>query len=99
MFSFNKKEYYNRLIFKKIEIKKLILKTCLANKFLNKNLKFFLFKNFLNFNKYSSISYYRNYCLINNWSRSVFRDFKMSRHQAKAFSSFGLVCGLRKSSF
>lgn len=96
---FNKKEYRNRLFYKKAEIKKILYKSLLANAFLNKNFKIYWFKIFIRFNKKQSISFYRNFCLVNNWARSVFRKFKMSRHQAKFFASFGLISGLRKASF
>lgn len=96
---FNKKEYKNRFLYNKVEIRKLILKSLLANFSLEEEIKYFLQKHFVSFTKHSSITFYRNRCLINNWARSVFRKFKMSRHQIKAFSSFGLISGLRKSSF
>lgn len=46
-----------------------------------------------------SVSFFRNSCLFTAVSRSVFRLFKLSRHRAKAQASFGLLVGLRKSSF
>lgn len=96
---YNIKEYNNRLLYSRKEIYKIIYKSILANTFVNKSIKIFCYKLFIKSSKFSSISYYRNFCIINNWSRSVFRDFKMSRHQAKAFSSTGVICGVRKSSF
>lgn len=95
----NKKEYGNRFYYLKSERQKLLLKSLLASCFFEFDYKCFFQKIFVNFNKKSSISFYRNRCLANNWSRCVFRKFKMSRHQSKAFASFGLITGLRKSSF
>ena len=96
---FNKKEYKNRFFFIKYELKKLALKALLSSFFFKRKKKYYWQKRYFFFGKKYSLTYYRNRCLINNWSRSVFRMFKMSRHQSKAFSSFGFVCGLRKASF
>lgn len=65
----------------------------------NINLKLYFSKLFLHFNELSSISRYRNSCLFSNYGRSVFRQFKLSRHFAKRFASNGYLLGLRKSSF
>jgi len=63
---FNKKEFLNRLFFKKVELKKIIYKSLLANSFLEKKIKIYLYTIFLKFDKRSSISYFRNFCLITN---------------------------------
>lgn len=93
-----KEQYFRQFFFKK-ELQKTILKSAMANGFLAWDIKFYFFFKFFKFRKLSSIAFYRNKCLINDWSRSVFRRFKMSRHQCKFFASFGFICGLRKSSF
>ena len=98
-FCYNYKENINRKLYITFELKKLVLKSLLASVFLNRNKKLFFQKKFSKFSKRNSISFFRNFCLITNWARSVFRKFKMSRHQSKLFASFGLICGLRKSSF
>lgn len=98
-FCYNLKEKKNRNFYSKFELKKLVLKSLLASVFLHKHKKFVFQKNLSCFSKKSSISFFRNFCLITNWARSVFRKFKMSRHQSKFFASFGLICGLRKASF
>jgi len=71
----------------------------LASFYIDNDFKFYFQNFFLKFNKNFSISFYRNKCLIHDWSRSVFRMFKMSRHQSKAYASSGFFCGLRKASF
>jgi hypothetical protein len=59
-------EYNNRLMYSKTFLRKTILKSILANFFIAKKYKFFCFNLFVKFNKFSSISYFRNYCLINS---------------------------------
>jgi len=93
------KEFNSRNLYKKCWLKKLVYRAALANWYLDWDVKFYFHHQFLKFNKQSSISFYRNKCLINDWSRSIFRKFKMSRHQGKAYASLGLICGVRKASF
>jgi len=86
-------------IYKKYEIKKIILKSllyCNIYPFIYKLLFDFYFK------KYpydSSISKYRTYCLILGNSRAILRTFKLSRHSCKKYATYGYLTGLRKSSF
>lgn len=63
---FNKKEYFNRFFFVKTENRKLVLKSLIASCFFRRNLKFFFQIKFLKFNKFTSISFYKNRCLVNN---------------------------------
>lgn len=82
-----------------IELNKIVLKSLLSNySFLNKDRFYFSFL----LNKYStkaSISAFRRYCVLTGYSKSVFRRFKLSRHQCKRYASDGLLIGMRKSSF
>lgn len=60
-----KEQYYRRFFLKK-EFQKIILKASIANGLLNWNVKFYFFFKFFKFKKMSSISFYRNKCLIND---------------------------------
>jgi len=86
-------------LYKKYEIKKIILKSllyCDNYPFIYKLLFDFHFKKFP---YQSSISKYRTYCLILGNSRSILRTFKLSRHSSKILAFYGNLTGLRKSSF
>ena len=81
------------------EISKLVLKGLLASNFLSAEDKFFFFLKFKRFSFKNSLSYYSRSCLFTGHARSVFRIFRLSRHQAKYCASNGFLTGLRKSSF
>lgn len=89
----------SRTLLKKFEINKLILKSLL--KFNNQKFEYkFIFDKFFNkINYNSSISKIRNYCVLLNNNRSIFKKFKMSRHKIKLLVANGLLIGLKKSSF
>jgi len=61
--------------------------------------RIYFFQIFRGFSKYSSTSFYRRYCIFTGYAKSVFRFFKLSRHQCKRFASNGYLMGMRKSSF
>jgi ribosomal protein S14 len=88
-----------RILYKNSEVSKILLKSLLASSFFSLEDKVFFFKRFQKYSFKSSISFYRRSCLFNGHSRSVFRLFKLSRHQAKSCASNGFLIGLRKSSF
>jgi small subunit ribosomal protein S14 len=49
--------------------------------------------------KDSSITRMRNYCILTGKARSVYRDFRLSRHQIRRLASQGDLVGIRKSSW
>jgi hypothetical protein len=59
---------------------KLILKSLLSNNNFKNNQKIYFGKIFYKYTKYTSIAYYRRYCIMTGNSRSVFKRFKMVRH-------------------
>lgn len=91
---FNKKEYNFRLLFNKNFLKKVVFKSLLANFYLKKKEKIFFFKYFIKFNKFSSISYYRNYCLIIIDLVQFFVNLRCQGIRLKLFHLLGLseVC-------
>jgi len=87
-----------RILYKKLELKKLILKGFLYNNIGIKNKIFYDFK-FKKFLYKSSISKCRSSCMFLGNSRSIIHKFKLSRHSSKKFAGLGFITGLSKSSF
>jgi succinate dehydrogenase (ubiquinone) iron-sulfur subunit len=88
-----------RILYKNSEVSKLVIKSLLASSLFSLEDKIFFFKRLQKYSFKSSISFYNRSCLFTGHSRSVFRLFKLSRHQAKYCASSGILTGLRKSSF
>jgi ribosomal protein S14 len=90
----------NKIKFNKTELNKYILKSLLNNQKFKLVFKVYFWKKFLkNFSRFNSISFFRHYCIITKHARSVFKKFKLVRHQCKSWSSKGYLTGMRKSSF
>ena len=93
------KDKKRRFFFNKIEFSILRFKFL----FLQKNLSFFfhqkLLSKFLSFYKNFFFVRCMNRCVKTNNSRSVIRCFKISRIELRRLSSFGKICGIRKSSW
>lgn len=97
VFRWHQKNY--KFLFLKTEMNKIILKNLLASHVFDLKYHLYFGKKFRKFDKFSSISFYRHYCVFTANTRSVFRKFKLVRHQCKKLASKGLLIGLRKSSF
>jgi ribosomal protein S14 len=83
-----------------VELKKNCAKAILHSKYkCFKSINFYRSISKTLLNKKSSISFFRRSCLITGNCRSVSRKFKMVRHFCKHYASYGLISGLRKSSF
>lgn len=82
-----------------MELKRLTLKALSAN--LSDKPEHRAYYNYLlsRLPKKVSVSYFRNHCHRTGTGRSVFRQFKYSRHELKRLSHKGLISGFRKSSF
>lgn len=93
------KDKFNRNIYLKYELKKIIIKSLMYSNIyiLKKKLLFdFYYKKFP-YN--SSISKYRLNCIYLGNSRSIIKNFKLSRHICKKYANYGFLNGLKKSSF
>jgi ribosomal protein S14 len=97
--SWIKKDKKNRILFLNLEIKKIILKSLLYNKKYPFFFKLYFDYKFKKFSYKSSIAKYRKYCMFLGNSRSIFQNFKLSRHILKKYASNGYIVGLKKSSF
>lgn len=94
-----KNDNYKRKFFKKAEIQKIVLKSLMISNDYPIKYRYFFNKIFYIYSKKSAISSYKRGCIMSHWGRSIFRDFKLSRHFTKRFASDGFLLGLRKSSF
>lgn len=90
-----RKNYYNK------EINKLILKSLLSNKQHNNQTtsRIYWTHLFNKYGKYSSLGYQRKGCQFSGTGRSVFTQFKGSRHHVKHLAVSGFLPGMRKASF
>lgn len=94
-----RKENKKRKLYKKFEIRKLVLKSLLNNFYYKYKYKLYFTNLFNKFPINSSISRYRTYCMLQLQGKSIFRFFKLSRHMVKYCANNGLLIGFRKSSF
>ena len=81
------------------ELNKIIIKSLLSSSdffFANRLYFFYLLQRY---SKENSFSIFRRFCSINGYSKSIFKLFKMSRHNSRKYASLGLLSGMRKSSF
>lgn len=96
--SFLIRDKKRREIFKKYEIRRIILKSMLCNKFINfkeKNcIRYILNK----FPKNSSATKLKNRCIVTGRNGSIVRKFRISRIILKQYSLLGWISGMKKSS-
>ena len=90
-----RKNYVNK------EINKLILKSLLSNNKHNQQAvsRIYWTHLFNKYGKYSSLGYQRKGCQFSGTGRSVFTQFKGSRHHVKYLAVNGFLAGMRKASF
>jgi small subunit ribosomal protein S14 len=103
-----RKDILRRKIFYKYEKIRLFLKFIKLNKRIleiNNNIdivdkfNFYFLLKCLIFKKSLISSTIRNKCLITGRSRSIYRDFRLSRMQLRHLASFGYLMGIKKSSW
>lgn len=93
------KESNLRITYSNIELSKLMLKSLLSSNNFNLTNKHYFYKIFHSYFKKAAIGSFTRSCLFTGHSRSIFKMFKLSRHQSKKMASNGYIVGLRKSSF
>ena len=95
-----KKDYiYQSKGFYKLELNKKVIKVLLNNVSSSNMERIYFFHLLTRMPTKYSISFIRKFCVLSGYPKSVFRKFKLSRHQAKRMASYGYLVGLRKSSF
>lgn len=91
-------EFKKRLKYNKNEVKKNVMRFLVDSTSDSSSNNLVLRKAFLSKAvTRSSVSFVHNRCVITLRARSVFRLFKLSRHQIKRFGAFGRIHGLIKS--
>lgn len=95
------KDHISRKNFYTKEVNKLVLKSLLANNTHVEKTAARIYWTFLfqKYGKYSSSSYQRKGCQFSGTGRSVFTQFKGSRHHVKYLATNGFLPGMRKASF
>lgn len=101
------KDHICRQSYANKEINKLILKSLLSNHKIDKSDKdnqqtaarIYWTHLFNKYGKYSSLGYQRKGCQFSGTGRSVFTQFKGSRHHVKNLAVNGFLPGMRKASF
>lgn len=92
------KDKKKRLLFQKLEFKKLLGKSLIYDLHLNYDLRGAIFDILKKF-KLSSKVIYRNRCIITNKARSIFIKYKLSRLSFKRFVVVGKIVGVYRISW
>lgn len=85
-----------RLLFKKYEMRRLILKSLLCNSDLKEYEKNFIQYLLAKIPRDSSLIRVRNRCIMTGRGRGVFTKFRLSRIMFKKYGLMGWIPGLRK---
>jgi len=94
-----RKDIKRRNLYNKYEIKRKYLKYILYNNKLSTYIKQKAMYLLNNFPKDSSKIRIKNRCVLTNRSKSVYRDFKISRIMLRNLANNGLLAGIVKSSW
>ena len=90
---------YNRKSYTYAEINKAVLRSLRAKTTLPLVNRMYWNNIYHRYGKFYSLSYQRKGCQTTSSGRSVFAQFKGSRHKAKQWGALGWLPGMRKSSF
>lgn len=93
------KDKFRRHLYHSLEKKKKVLKAIYKNENLPKELRYKAYFILKNFSKNSSITRIRNRCVITNRSRSIYKNFKLSRLTFRNLANQGYLVGIRKASW
>lgn len=91
-----KKNINQRLLFKNLEKKRLIIKIISNNFNLKKIIRWKIEQKWFNFNKDSSLTRIKNICILTGRSKSIYKFFKISRLQLRKLASMGFLPGISK---
>lgn len=90
------REKIQRLRFKQIEKKKVLLKSISVNKFLDLEIRGFA-QDLMKRKVYKTVI--KNYCLLTTRSRGIIRKYNLSRMSFKKYVGFGYLKGIKKGSW
>lgn len=85
------KDFVKRKIFIKRELYKLILKTYFHNRYAENSKRFFLKILMLSSKKKSNISFQKKKCVLTGQSKSIYKNFEVSRHKIKQLNNIGMI--------
>ena len=88
------KDKKKRNLFKKYELKRVLLKSIIYNLNLKQNIREYIFLILNNFTKNTSKTQIHNRCIITNRSRFLFIDYKISRLEFKRLVVLGKLTGV-----
>jgi len=91
-----KKNINQRLLFKNLEKKRLIIKIISNNFNLKKIIRWKNEQKWFNFNRNSSLTRIKNICILTGRSKSIYKFFKISRLQLRKLASTGFLPGICK---
>lgn len=91
-----KKNINQRISFQNFEKKRLILKIISKNLYIKKNQRWLIQQKFLQFKNKTSVTQIKNRCILTGRSRSIYRNFKISRIQLRNLTANGLLPGVSK---
>ncbi len=94
-----KKDKYRRRLFMRHEKLKQLYKFMRLQYRDNPEVSIYYSRLISSFPKDSSISRLRNYCIISNRARGVYKDFRLTRMFIKKLFSKGCINGLKQSSW
>lgn len=93
------KDKGKRLLYKKYECKRRVLKSIISNLSIPLQVRMEASSKLSKLPRNSSIVRVNNRCIITGRAKGVLRHFKLSRIQLRDLASFGLVPGVGKSSW
>lgn len=94
-----RKDIKRRKLFLKYERIRRLYKFIQQNSRLKRSQRFHYSRALTFLPKDSSISRIRNRCLLTGRARSVYSDFQLTRMKLRELASFGLLMGIKKSSW
>jgi small subunit ribosomal protein S14 len=93
------KDKKKRIAYARLEKKYLIMKLIQKSLFIFNDLKYFSNGKLEKCMQYGSFTKVKNRCIISNRSKSVYRKFGISRIKFRELASYGVLFGVRKSSW
>lgn len=93
------KDKYKRTLFNKFELKRTLARSIIDNCSLSNNQRMRAIEQLSLLPRNSTVTRIKNYCVLTNRSKGVYRCFKLSRIAIRDLASSGVIPGLIKSSW
>ena len=98
VFHYRKRDMLKRQLFVKSIIRKNVLKSLLCNGYYSTSQRWMFYRSFVRISSDATKAKFKHGCCLTTFSRSIKREFKVSRHKAKELMYLGYLVGLRKAS-